>query len=82
MQRLSEASQFKPIIIIIDGAEKLGVDDSGQYLSWLPEELPDGVRVIITFANDVECGKQLLNTVSLRANVPIILTLNEILCTL
>jgi hypothetical protein len=82
MQRLSEASQFKPIIIIIDGAEKLGVDDAGQYLSWIPEELPDGVRVIITFANDVECGKQLLNTVSLRANVPIILTLNEILCKL
>jgi hypothetical protein len=80
MQRLSEASQFKPIIIIIDGAEKLGVDDAGQYLSWLPEELPDGVRVIVTFANNVECGKQLLNTVSLRANLPIILTLNEILC--
>jgi hypothetical protein len=80
MQRLSEASQFKPIIIIIDGAEKLGVDDAGQYLSWLPEELPDGVRVIVTFANDVECGSQLLQTVSLRANLPIIITLNEILC--
>jgi hypothetical protein len=79
-QRLSEASQFKPIIIIIDGAEKLGTEDSGQYLSWLPEELPDGVRVIVTFANDVECGKQLLNTVSLRANLPIIIALNEIQC--
>jgi hypothetical protein len=82
MQRLSEASQFKPIIIIIDGVEKLGVDDAGQYLSWLPEELPDGVRVIVTFANDVECGSQLLQTVSLRANLPIIITLNEILCKL
>ena len=79
-QRLSEASQFKPIIIIIDGAEKLGTEDSGQYLSWLPEELPDGVRVIVTFANDVECGKQLLHTVSLRANLPIIIALNEIQC--
>jgi hypothetical protein len=82
VQRLSEASQFKPIIIIIDGAEKLGVDDAGQYLSWLPEELPDGVRVIVTFANDNECGSQLLSTVSLRANLPIVVNLNEILCKL
>jgi hypothetical protein len=80
MQRLSEASQFKPIMIIIDGAEKLGVNDSGQYLSWLPEELPDGVRVIVTFANDNECGGQLLSTIVQRANLPFIVTLNEILC--
>jgi hypothetical protein len=80
MQRLSEASQFKPIMIIIDGADKLGVNDAGQYLSWLPEELPDGVRVIVTFANDNECGSQLLSTISQRANLPIVVTLNEILC--
>jgi WD40 repeat protein len=59
-RQLSRATAEKPLIIFLDALDQLSEDEGAHNLFWLPRELPDHVRLIISTAMDPpECLKSL-----------------------
>jgi hypothetical protein len=46
--RLALGSPRRPLIIFLDALDQLAGDDPARQLSWLPSELPEGVRLVVT----------------------------------
>jgi WD40 repeat protein len=47
-ERLSLATEDKPLIIFIDALDQLGELDNAKALSWIPAELPEHVRLVVS----------------------------------
>ncbi|XP_061189276.1 uncharacterized protein LOC133197318 [Saccostrea echinata] len=47
-QRIGQASESDPLIIILDAVDQLTAEHEGNKMSWLPKELPENVKLIIT----------------------------------
>lgn len=47
-ERLALASADRPVILFLDALDQLSAAEGARSLSWLPSELPPGVRVIVS----------------------------------
>jgi WD40 repeat protein len=47
-KRLALATQEKPLVVFIDALDQLSDDNNARNLSWLPSELPENVKVIVS----------------------------------
>lgn len=47
-KRLTLASPQRPVLIFIDALDQLPEGDPARQLLWLPTELPDGVRIVVS----------------------------------
>jgi WD40 repeat protein len=52
-ERLSAAAAERPQVLFIDALDQLAAGDPGREATWLPEELPPGVKVIVSTTDDV-----------------------------
>jgi NACHT domain- and WD repeat-containing protein len=60
--RLRHANPDKPIILFLDALDQLSDSDNARDLSWLPQELPPNVRIVLsTLPGD--CLETLINNV-------------------
>ncbi|KAL8572753.1 hypothetical protein ACOMHN_030335 [Nucella lapillus] len=46
--RLRQASEERSVLVIIDGVDGLSDDHDGRKMTWLPRDLPDHVKVIVS----------------------------------
>ncbi|XP_053385274.1 uncharacterized protein LOC123535609 isoform X2 [Mercenaria mercenaria] len=51
-QRMSLATERKPLVLFIDALDRLEDDHDGRKLSWLPKTLPDNVHLIVSTLPD------------------------------
>ncbi|XP_048730738.1 uncharacterized protein LOC125647914 isoform X3 [Ostrea edulis] len=47
-QRISQASEMDPLIVILDSVDQLTEEHEGNKMAWLPKDLPENVKLIIT----------------------------------
>ncbi|GFO41708.1 NACHT domain- and WD repeat-containing protein 1-like isoform x3 [Plakobranchus ocellatus] len=64
--RLGQAREQKPLILLLDGTDRLSDEHEGRKLMWLPTELPPFVHIIISTVSDdkydcLPCAHKLLN---------------------
>ena len=52
-ERLSAAAAEQPLVLFIDVLDQLAASDPAREATWLPEELPPGVKVIVSTTDDV-----------------------------
>jgi len=52
-ERLSAAAAEQPLVLFIDALDQLAASDPAREATWLPEELPPGVKVIVSTTDDV-----------------------------
>jgi hypothetical protein len=45
---MTQASEERPLVIVIDGVDGLTEENDGRKMAWLPRELPAHVKVIIS----------------------------------
>lgn len=57
-QLLASASRGRPLILCFDALDQLSDADAGRSLSWLPVQLPPGIRVVVS-AMTGECERAL-----------------------
>jgi ABC-type dipeptide/oligopeptide/nickel transport system ATPase subunit len=53
---LALASEYKPVILFLDALDQLSDTDNAKALYWLPKELPDRVRIVISALPDLEAS--------------------------
>lgn len=54
-EQLATTALVKPLLLIIDGADRVQGSASHLFPDWLPEELPDRVRILASADEPVEC---------------------------
>ena len=47
-ERLALAAEDRPLILFLDALDQLSTAEGGRSLSWLPTDLPPGVRVVVS----------------------------------
>ncbi|GFR71930.1 NACHT domain- and WD repeat-containing protein 1 [Elysia marginata] len=63
--RLSKAEDSKPLILLLDAADRLSDEHEGRKLLWLPAELPPNVHIVVSTVSDekmdcLPCAQKLL----------------------
>lgn len=45
---LSSATTEKPLVIFLDSLDQLAVDDGARQMVWLPNKLPENVKMVLS----------------------------------
>ena len=53
-KRMASASPGRPLIIFLDALDQLSEADGARSLTWLPRQLPEGVRVVVSTRAETE----------------------------
>ncbi|RUS77155.1 hypothetical protein EGW08_015078, partial [Elysia chlorotica] len=64
--RLGQARDGKPLILLLDAADRLSDEHDGRKMAWLPVELPPHVHIIVSTVSDekmdcLPCAQKLLD---------------------
>ena len=71
-KQLEQATETRPLLVFLDALDQLGPTDPARSLSWLPAQLPEHVRLVVSTIPD-DCEK----TLRAKHPEPVFLTLDE-----
>jgi hypothetical protein len=51
---MKKATKDQPMVILLDSLDQLDPDDGAQHMEWLPMDLPDHVKMIVSTLPEVK----------------------------
>lgn len=70
-EALEQATELRPVIVVLDGVDHITTPITMESLGWLPDILPPHVKIVLSFSSDSEDGllDEMLQRIVLEDNI-------------